>query len=350
MYRSHREVAVAGYVLLLAHVAVVPWRLESPGGTPSGLIAFAGFTALVVLSIGPRMPGLRRLVILSYHRWRWSHRFIGFFFIFSLAHALLVDGVVRSAPVPLAFLLAAYVIGVLAYAYCLLLARFVRPRRRYVVEAVRRLSETAVEVTLRPRRKPIIFRSGQFAFTRYRQRGLREPHPFTISSPPGEPTLRLTIKELGDYTRRLGTELQPGRTAIVEGGYGMLDYRVGRARQIWVAGGIGVTPFLSWLRDLPHPEPRDIQFFYAVRHRAEAICWEDVLAARTHHIGLNAHLHVSSEAGTLTVDQIMQNTGPVTDAEIYLCGQQPMIAALERGFRHHGVPARAIHFEEFAFR
>ncbi|WP_203787490.1 hypothetical protein [Paractinoplanes rishiriensis] len=78
---------------------------------------------------------------------------------------------------------------------------------------------------------------------------------------------------------------------------------------MWVAGGIGVTPFLSWLRDVPSPTPRDVHFFYAVRHRAEAICWPDVLDARSRHPGLHAYLHVSSEMGALTAGRIADRIG-----------------------------------------
>jgi predicted ferric reductase len=62
--------------------------------------------------------------------------------------------------------------------------------------------------------------------------------------------LRLTIKASGDFTRHLFANLKAGTSAVVEGAYGMFNYKTGGEKQIWVAGGIGVTPFLSFLRDL----------------------------------------------------------------------------------------------------
>jgi DMSO/TMAO reductase YedYZ heme-binding membrane subunit len=87
MYRVHKETSVVGFLLLLAHVGLVPWRLEPGGGVPAGLIAFAGLLVLVVLTLGPRMRVTRKWVTLGYRTWKRTHRLIGVFFIFSCAHS-----------------------------------------------------------------------------------------------------------------------------------------------------------------------------------------------------------------------------------------------------------------------
>ncbi|MDG4789365.1 FAD-binding oxidoreductase [Micromonospora sp. WMMD1102] len=352
MYRAHRRAAVAGFVLLVAHVTVVPWLLDSPGGTPSGLIAFAGISVLVLLSVGPRLPLARRIVTLNYRSWRHSHWLVGLFFAISLAHALLVDQVVVTSPVPFTLLLAAYVVGVVAYLYTVLLARLVRPRYRYVVDEVRRLNPRTLEISLRPHRaRRLAFTSGQFVFLQIRRSGLREPHPFTVSSAPAEERLRLTVKAVGDYTARLHERVETGHRATVEGSYGMLDYRRGGPRQIWIAGGIGITPFLSWLRDLDQLDDRRIDLYYTVRQPAEVLFWDEVREVAARNPGLRIHLNVSAEAGSLTVARLVAEHGAaVAVADVFMCGPVPMIRTFERGLRQHGVPAARIHFEEFSFR
>lgn len=354
MYRAHRDAAVVGFMLLVVHAALTPWRLSSEGGVPAGLLAIAGLTVMVALSIGPRLPVLRRVFAIGYGRWRLTHRFIGLFFVMGLAHMLLVDAVVHTTAPPFGLLMAAYVVGTASFAYSLLLAPLVRRKRRYVVETVRRLNASTVEVGLRPRRegRALPYRAGQFAFVRFRRRGLREPHPFTVSSAPHESLLRLTIKATGDFTRRLHERIEPGVGALVEGSYGMLDYRRGRTDQIWVAGGIGVTPFLSWCRDLTDDGTvHDVDFFYVVRKAEDAVFWDEIDATSRRHPRLRAHLHISSEAGTLTAARIAARTrADPADADVYLCGPVPMIHALERGLQGAGVPSRSIHFEEFSFR
>lgn len=352
MYRVHREVGVAGFVLLTLHVSLTPWRLSPGGGVPAGLLAFVGFAVMVALAVGPRLPWLRRVLAISYGRWRLTHGLIGLFFIMALAHMLLVDALVHTAPVPFTVLMAAYVVGIASFLYALLLGRFVRRRRAYVVETVTRLGPATVEVGLRPRRKRrLTYRAGQFVFVSFRRRGLREPHPFTVSSAPHEPLLRLTVKATGDFTRRLYERIAPGVKVTVEGSYGMMDYRRGRTDQVWVAGGIGITPFLSWCRDLSENATHRVDFFYTVRNASDALFWEEIGTIATRHPKLHPHLHVSAEAGTLTVPHIATSAAtPLADTEVYLCGPVPMIYALERGFRDAGVPATSIHFEEFSFR
>lgn len=352
MYRTHREAGTVGFVLLVGHVAVTPWRLSPGGGVPAGLLAFVGFTVMIALSLGPRLPVLRRVFAISYGRWRLTHRLIGVFFIMALAHALLVDALVHTTAPPFVLLMAAYVVGVVSFLYALLLARFVRRRRPYVVEAVRRLSPTTVEIGLRPRRrKRLPYRSGQFVFVSFRRRGLREPHPFTVASAPHEAFLRLTIKASGDFTRRLHERIDPGVKVTVEGSYGMMDYRQGRPNQIWVAGGIGVTPFLSWCRDLSGDAAHHVDFFYTVRNPADALFREEIESIARRHPQLRLHFHISSRAGTLTVSRITSTSGShLADTDVYMCGPAPMISTLKRGFRKAGVHPAAIHFEEFSFR
>ena len=61
--------------------------------------------------------------------------------------------------------------------------------------------------------------------------------------------IKLAVKASGDFTQYMQAHLQAGMEADVEGGYGMFDYRTGSREQLWIAGGIGLTPFLSWIRD-----------------------------------------------------------------------------------------------------
>lgn len=349
MYRNHREVSVAGFFLLITHVAIVPWRLEPGGGVPAGLIAFVGFVVLILLSLGPRLKLTRRWVGLGYRSWKRTHRFIGFFFVFACAHMFLVKPLVIEALVPLAIVLAAFVVGIGSFIYNLTLARLVRPSRRYLVEQVSRLNDNTAEVVLSPRRRRIPHRSGQFVFVRFKARRLRESHPFTVASSPDEETLRLVIKASGDFTVHLVDNLRPGTKARVEGSYGMLDHRAGRQRQIWISGGIGVTPFLSWLRD--GAIESHVDFFYTVRHSDDAVFADEIISLTADAPNLQFHLNVSSQSGSLTPEQVAETVGDELDeASVYLCGPIGMIQAFERGLTQSGANPRSIHYEEFSFR
>jgi predicted ferric reductase len=180
---------------------------------------------------------------------------------------------------------------------------------------------------------------------------LNESHPFTISSAPSEDDLRLTVKASGDFTRYLFNHLQAGTDAVIEGAYGMFDYKLGSQKQIWVAGGIGLTPFLSFIRDMDGNLDHDVDFYYTVRHTEEALYLDEIKAAAIANPRLKTHVRFSATDGSLTVEEIIENAGgDLHGYDIYLCGPLPMIQAFTRKFQEHGVSGSNIHYEEFNFR
>jgi predicted ferric reductase len=329
LYKLHRVAGQSGMALLAGHVALIPWRLASPGGVPSGLLAFAGLTTLAILTFSK----------LRYGIWRRTHKFMGLFFAIGLAHTLLVDSALRSVRAPL---IAVYATGIAAYVYGTLLARAVRRIRRYEVVHVTAIAGDTVEIALRPRKRRIAHAAGQFVFVRFHRRGLREPHPFTVSSAPTDDLVHLTVRAAGDFTSQLA-RLEPGDRATVEGGYGRFDFRRGGARQLWIAGGVGVTPFLSWLRDLGDAPAQRIDFHYAVRTRGEALYWNEIQAIAARYDRIEAHLHVSSEQGRLTAEDLDPR-----GRSVFLCGPASMVEALRDALKRRG--ARDVHAEEFRFR
>jgi predicted ferric reductase len=163
--------------------------------------------------------------------------------------------------------------------------------------------------------------------------------------------LRVTIKASGDFTRYLFEHLRPGMDAVVEGAYGLFDYKTGPQKQIWIAGGIGLTPFLSFARDMDGTLAQDVDFYYTVRHPEEALFVDEIQAAAAKNPRLKAHIRYSATEGSLTVDDIVKNTnGNLAEYHIYLCGPLPMIQAFEKKFVECGTPKDNIHYEEFNFR
>ncbi len=189
---------------------------------------------------------------------------------------------------------------------------------------------------------------GQFAFVSFDDR--EGAHPFTIASADhGDSTISFQIKALGDYTSGLATRLQTGQVVRVEGPYGRFDIARcnPRARQIWIAGGIGVTPFLAWLESLqaaPEQAPA-AELHYCTRDRdtdafvprLEALC-----AALP---GIRLHIHGARQGANLTAEAL----GEAKHAEIWFCGPSGLADALRRGLRTMGWQPR-FHQEAFEMR
>ncbi len=353
MYMTHRHTGTAAFLLIFVHVLTVPitttgWRL----GNYLAVIAFTGIVSIVLITLAPRIPFLNRLTGGDYEDWKKFKRWIGIFFILGFLHALTI-GNPLNALVAITWVQIFFVIGAVSYLYTEVFGGLFKKFVPYRVEAVKHPNPSSTEVTLRARKQSIQkHRAGQFLFVRFPgQRELNESHPFTISSAPSEDVLRLTIKASGDFTRDLFAKLKEGSDAVIEGAYGMFNYKAGGPKQIWIAGGIGLTPFLSFVRDMDGNLRQDVDLYYTVRHPDEALFLDELAAAAAKNSCLNVHVRYSAKEGSLTVEDIQKNmVGNPHDYDVYLCGLLPMIQAFEKKFLALGLPKNNIHYEEFNFR
>ncbi|MBE7433704.1 MAG: ferric reductase-like transmembrane domain-containing protein [Anaerolineales bacterium] len=352
MYVTHRTVATSAFLLMLVHLLVVPITLVNLRlGNYLAYVAFLGIVAIVLPTLAPRIPFLSKLTNATYDGWKKLHRFIGIFFIAGYIHALTIDAL--SAFIAINWVQLFFILGTVSYVYTEFLGGWVGKYLPYTVTAVNHPNNSVTEVVMKPKGKAIQHaHAGQFLFVRFKgDRMLDEAHPFTISSAPHEGELRVTIKAVGDFTRHLFANLKPGMDAVVEGAYGLFNYKNGGDKQIWVAGGIGITPFLSFLRDLKTELAFDVHFYYTVRHPEEAVFSDEIEAIAKKHPRLKAHIRHSAAHGSLTVDEIVKNAGGgIASHHIYMCGPLPMVQAFEKKFLEAGANAGNIHYEEFNFR
>lgn len=352
MYMTHRRTSTSAFLLMFVHVLIVPITiLNLRIGNYFGIIAFLGIIAIVLPTLAPRIPFLNKLTGPDYEGWKKLHRYIGIFFFLGYLHSISVNA--PTAHVAINWTQIFVILGLGSYLYTEVFGRFFKKYLPYTVEAVNHPNNATTEVVMRAKKDRIQEqRAGQFLFVRFpNEKTLNESHPFTISSAPHEDVLRITIKASGDFTRHLLGNLHAGMDAIVEGAYGMFDYKTGGDKQIWVAGGIGLTPFLSFIRDMNGNLDRDVDFYYTVRHHEEAIFINEIEAAAKKNPRLKTHIRFSSIAGSLTIDDILKDAGGnVSGHHIYMCGPLPMVQAFEKKFLEAQVPAGSIHYEEFNFR
>ena len=139
--------------------------------------------------------------------------------------------------------------------------------------------------------------------------------------------------------------------AVVTGAYGRFNYKTGGQKQIWIAAGIGVTPFLSWLRDLDEQLNREVFFFYSCKKEDDAIFWSEFEQAAASYPSFHSHLQISSRDGRISPAQIADASGgSIIAKDIYLCGPPVFTGAFSQQFRDMGIPRSQIHFEDFKFR
>ncbi len=140
-----------------------------------------------------------------------------------------------------------------------------------------------------------------------------------------------------------------GAGATLEGPYGTFSYRHwANANQIWVAGGIGIAPFLGMARSLDAANRYRVDLWYGFADEDDSLLAETIeLGSRTR--GLRVMPVCEATDGLINADLIDSRSG-LAGKEILLCGPRDMMEALGTQFIDRGVPAARIHYEDFAFQ
>lgn len=355
MYAVHKWLGIAGLGAMVAHDLGEPEfedrvreSLLGEFGATLGQVAYYPLIALILLSWVKRIPLLGWEV--PWQLWWFSHRLTGTFFAVAVLHQLLVDTPLDWSDPLIILLNIAGVAGIASYLFVELFARAWR-RRAYTVVSAKQ-DPGATTVTLRPQSRPMRWRPGQFAFLSLPGVALGEAHPFTISSGSGaENAIQFSIKPLGDWTRRVPSRMQPGTTVEVEGPYGRFDFRKGGSRQVWLAGGVGITPFLAWVQSLREDEPRQVHLLYSVRTADEAIGLDIFREAADRFAGLSFDLIVTQRDGHLDAEGLLARVPFEADgADFFFCGPPPMRRSILKGLEARGVQPSRTWFELFEFR
>jgi ferredoxin-NADP reductase len=171
-----------------------------------------------------------------------------------------------------------------------------------------------------------------------------QKHWFTLSSSPSEELISITTKYAGKTSSTFKQQLFALKEgAQVKNVEPMGDFVLPKDTSIplvFVAGGIGVTPFRSmtkWLKDTG--EKRSLQVLLAVNKPADAL-FVDVFQ----EYGVEPVILASQpdskwrgETGRLSAQRIIDFIGDIRGKRIYVSGPEPMVETLEVDLHHLGV-------------
>jgi predicted ferric reductase len=353
LYVAHRRIGYAVLALILVHYIYTPnftglFQNKELNELAKlvGYYAFFVLLGLIVFSIVKGIPYTP--IKIPYNIWYFTHRFIGFAFVALAFHQYFVKKPFDQTETVAYILNAASLVGVLCFVYTQTLSHF--KKHSYRVTSVDKHTSATV-ITAKPSGRALKLTPGQFIVVHLRKSGLREPHPFTVSRIAKDGSLSISVKPLGDYTTRLREKVEVGDILRVEGGYGHFNFRRGGEDQIWVAGGIGVTPFSAMAADLEwHPKVK-VTMFYCVRDKGEAV-HADVFHSLAGKLqNFRFILHASKDDGRLDAKKLaeLSHIEP-KKADFWFCGPAALRQALLKGLSAIGEKPRRIRFEQFEFR
>jgi len=355
LYVAHRYLGITIALLIGFHYLVKPglkggyWtKAADELARTSAKIAFFSLLAIIVLSLIKRSRFIP--VEIPYHIWRQVHRLTGLVFVLAGLHIILIEkgSAVNFVHPYSQWMFLVWVAGTLCFLYTQFLPN---PRSARYVLVGKKIHSEATEITLSPVSKKLKIRSGQFAFLKIRQKGLNEAHPFTVASIADDGALTFFIKPLGDFTKILREKLKIDARIKVSGGWGDFDFRKGSDKQIWIAGGIGITPFLAWSKEIKNTPNKDIILFYSVRNESEALELNHFLNLSDEFSNFEFVLVSSSVDGRLNAGDILRECKfDISKVEFWFCGPKPMRKSLEDGMAALGVKNKKFRFEHFEFK
>lgn len=350
----HRLTGMLGVLLLLAHGAMLNiFDIATGSGVQTDPYRLLGVIGLLLMIVVAFVASAYKKLHLKYETWKTVHRLGWVVFPLVFVHAMILGSTINSSPL----LRGMWITLMALYVFILVsrISRFARVMRQpYVVEHV--VQETHDTWTLQLKGPQFDYRPGQFMLLRLRRNGkLSESHPFTISSSPTGELLSVTPKAIGDFTATLG-ETKPGDTAYVEAPYGVFSYLNHTGlKLLFIAGGIGITPFMSMLRYMRDAgDERDVVLIWGNKTEAD-IAFREEIAEMERSMRSLRIVHVMSsqddfegERGFITRDLIERHVEDIGSRQVFLCGPPVMMEAVRPVVDSLGVPKQQVHFERFA--
>jgi predicted ferric reductase len=365
VYHFHRQISLVAFVLVMAHpiilVIVSPRAhallnlITAPWHARAAVISVLLLIVLIAFSLW------RKRLQLEYTFWRISHGILGIVVVvLAMIHVILVGFYINTPPK--AVLWTAYgVFWIALLLYVRLLKPFLLLRKPYQIERI--IQEHGDAWTLRLQsagHTGMRFQPGQFAWLTFGQSPFSETeHPFSFSSSAEQTSpITFTIKELGDFTRTVKT-LPVGQRIYVDGPFGSMsiDRYPHASSFVFIAGGIGIAPMRSMLWTLAERgDTRPLLLLYAVNTWEDATFREEIeqltkrLKLKVVYVLLNPPENWQGERGYIT-QEILARYLPEgrerNTSEVFICGPQPLMDAVEQALMQLGVFIGNVHAEQF---
>lgn len=359
VYITHGIMGGTALILILAHpiflvLKFIPSQIglaatyllpSSYWSVNFGIIALVGIMALIYITL---------FVKIKYNRWKYTHEFLGAMFFLAVLHIFMVRDTVSQDNIFAGYYVYAAIvsfIGLAAFSYSLFIKDRLFKNAVYTLKSLENQGNV-FRITLEPEHKPISYKSGQFIYVRFYNENIpKEAHPFSIASKSNSDNILIVVKKLGDYTSKL-EHLRKGDKVSVEGPYGRFNYKQYAKRdQIWIAAGIGVTPFLGMAQDIENDSDLEgkITLFYSVKDSADLIGYDTFknISERTHKFKFIPW--ISSTQCRINAKTIYDLSGGFKGKEFFLCGPEAFKESIIPCLIEQGVPEDHIHEEVFNF-
>ena len=365
IYYFHKQISLLLLLFALAHplilIAREPVVLEMLKPRLLNRYMAAGIISCIMIIFIIISSLWRKQLNIHYDNWRYVHAFLAAAaFLLALVHIEGVGNYIATLEKRIVWS------GIMACWFLLLLyVRLVKPftllKKPYEILRVESERGSAYTLDITPIGHPgIRFMPGQFVWlTMWSSPFSMREHPFSISSSAEQQdNLSFTIKELGDFTRRI-KDAPRGLRVYVDGPYGAFsfDRHPAAPGYVFIAGGIGIAPIMSMLRTLAdRKDKRGHLLFFAGANLDRLTFYKELIEFKK-RLSLQVVLVLEKPApnwqgekgfltGTIFSRHLAEN---MHEFVYFICGPVPMIHLAEKELHRLGVPLHHLHSELFDF-
>jgi predicted ferric reductase len=162
---------------------------------------------------------------------------------------------------------------------------------------------------------------------------------------------------VGDFTATI-RDTKPTDRAYIDAPYGAFSFLNQDAHNlVFIAGGIGITPFMSMLRYIVDKGlDRNVLLIWGNKAERD-IAFRDELDNMVTEVSSLRVVHVMSsqddwpgEKGYVDAALLNRHIQDVENSQVFVCGPPAMMRQVIAALRELGVPKQKIHYERFALR
>lgn len=211
-------------------------------------------------------------------------------------------------------------------------------------------------LVLEPTRERPTFTAGQYLTVLLPGHEPAEGKLYSISSAPYEPQLTLTIKQMGKFSQAL-LELPVGGHLTTTAPYGFFYPEADdEGSLVFLAGGIGITPIYSIIKQLVHDEDqRPLHLHYSNQTEADIVFAKGIKSLQTKSDNLHVAHYLTREPAAIpqfqmhhmTADDILSPLPDPATATFFLCGSTDFTRGLWQTLRDAAIAPAQIYTEGF---
>ncbi|MCA9375055.1 ferric reductase-like transmembrane domain-containing protein [Candidatus Dojkabacteria bacterium] len=329
VYKYHRHLGIASVIAITTHAStlilgalpntllakayIIPNLANKPYS--AGIVGIYLMLTTVAVSLYTKLP---------YHLWKLTHRILTLSTLFAAFHILTIGSDLANSFSLRLWIWGSLLIGVTSMIYKVFFYKAISQKFQYKITSVETRGQVNI-LSMTPVSEKLAYEPGQFGyFTFHSEAVTGEEHPFSFASQPDSEVLKIGVKNLGDFTKNL-SKLEKGDLVEIRGGYGGFGKDLGIAhKEIWVAGGIGITPFLSIT-----PRTETI-LYYCTRNENDAVFLPELHEMKARSDGkLTVIHHQSDTQGYFNPELVREELNHDSEVCFRVCGPLPMMGGIK---------------------